>query len=53
MSLSLALHLLAATIWVGGMFFAYQILRPVAGEMLEPPQVILNTARFVRIHFNH
>ncbi len=35
--LSLALHLLAATIWVGGMFFAYQILRPVDGEMLEPP----------------
>ena len=37
MSLAFALHLLAATIWVGGMFFAYQILRPVAGEMLEPP----------------
>ncbi len=37
MSLSLALHLLAATNWVGGMFFAYQILRPVDGEMLEPP----------------
>lgn len=37
MSLALALHLLAATIWVGGMFFAYQILRPVVGEMLEPP----------------
>ena len=36
MSLALALHLLAATLWVGGMFFAYQILRPVAGEMLEP-----------------
>ena len=37
MSLALALHLLAATIWVGGMFFAYQILRPVAGETLDPP----------------
>ena len=32
MSLSLALHLLAATIWVGGMFFVYQILRPVRGK---------------------
>ena len=37
MSLALALHLLAATVWVGGMFFAYQILRPVAGTLLEPP----------------
>ena len=37
MPLAFALHLLAATVWVGGMFFAYQILRPIAGEMLEPP----------------
>lgn len=32
------LHLLAALIWVGGMFFAYVILRPAAVEVLEPPQ---------------
>lgn len=38
MSLALTLHLLAATIWVGGMFFAWMILRPVAVELLEPPQ---------------
>jgi len=37
-SLSLTLHLLAAVIWVGGMFFAYLCLRPVAAEQLEPPQ---------------
>jgi len=30
-----ATHLLAATIWVGGMFFAYMALRPAAAE-LEP-----------------
>ena len=36
MSIALALHLLSATAWVGGMFFAYQILRPVALEMFEP-----------------
>jgi len=30
-------HLLAALIWVGGMFFAYVVLRPVAVEVLEPP----------------
>lgn len=32
-----ALHLLAALIWVGGMFFAWMILRPAAVEALEPP----------------
>jgi uncharacterized membrane protein len=29
---------LAVVIWVGGMFFAHQMLRPVAANMLEPPQ---------------
>jgi uncharacterized membrane protein len=32
------LHLLAAMLWVGGMFFAHAILRPSAVEVLEPPQ---------------
>ena len=30
MPISLTLHLLAAVIWVGGMFFAYMALRPAA-----------------------
>lgn len=34
----IALHLLAAVVWVGGMFFAYVALRPVAASLLEPPQ---------------
>lgn len=34
---SLVLHLLSAVVWVGGMFFAYMFLRPVAGSQLEPP----------------
>jgi uncharacterized membrane protein len=38
MSLAIALHALAAVIWVGGMFFAHQVLRPVAVDRLEPPQ---------------
>jgi uncharacterized membrane protein len=38
MSVSIALHLLAAVIWVGGMFFAYMALRPAAAQVLEPPQ---------------
>ncbi len=32
-----ALHALAAVVWVGGMFFAYVVLRPAAGFM-EPAQ---------------
>jgi uncharacterized membrane protein len=35
MILGLAVHILAAVIWVGGMFFAYMVLRPSAGP-LEP-----------------
>lgn len=37
MSLLVTLHILAATIWVGGMFFAYMALRPTAAMVLEPP----------------
>lgn len=36
-ALAIALHLLAAVIWVGGLFFAYIVLRPSA-TVLEPPQ---------------
>ncbi len=32
------IHLLSALIWVGGMFFAFVVLRPAAVEVLEPPQ---------------
>ena len=33
MSLGLILHILGTVVWVGGMFFAYLVLRPVAGEL--------------------
>jgi len=36
--IALPLHLLASIIWIGGMFFAYMALRPVAATLLEPPQ---------------
>ena len=36
MTMLVALHALAAVVWVGGMFFAYMVLRPSAGP-LEPP----------------
>ncbi len=32
------LHLLSVVVWVGGMFFAYVILRPIAAEILQPPE---------------
>lgn len=37
LSIALSLHLLSAVIWVGGMFFAYVCLRPVAAQLLDPP----------------
>jgi len=38
MTLLLFLHVLGVVVWVGGMFFAYMALRPVAASVLEPPQ---------------
>lgn len=35
---AMAGHILAAVIWVGGMFFAYTALRPAAAKLLEAPQ---------------
>lgn len=49
MPLALALHVLAAVVWVGGMFFAYAALRPSAGRLLEPaPRVALWAATLGR-----
>ena len=38
MASAVLLHVIASVIWVGGMFFAYMVLRPVAAGQLEPPQ---------------
>ena len=32
------MHLLSVVVWVGGIFFAYMVLRPAAAEILQPPQ---------------
>lgn len=37
MKLLLLVHVLATVVWIGGMFFAHQCLRPVALAQLEPP----------------
>ncbi len=38
MGLWIAVHILAAVFWVGGMYFAHQCLRPAAELHLQPPQ---------------
>lgn len=38
MSLMKLAHMLAIVVWVGGMFFAYVVLRPSAAEILQPPE---------------
>lgn len=45
-----AVHALSAVIWVGGMFFAYVILRPSLG-FLEPPQRLTLWAAVFRRFF--
>ena len=43
-----ALHIVCAVVWVGGMFFAYIVLRPSL-TVLEPPQrIALHTQIFRR-----
>ena len=41
MSLALTFHILAAIIWIGGMFFAHVILRPNAGALDLPTRLAL------------
>jgi uncharacterized membrane protein len=47
-TLLLALHILAATVWVGGMFFAYLVLRPALGPFEPPMRLSLWRRVFVR-----
>lgn len=37
MIIALAIHIVAAVIWVGGMFFAYSVLRPSMGVIEQAP----------------
>ena len=51
MGIALLLHLLAAVVWVGGMFFAYVALRPVAAAQLEPPARLALWAGVFKVFF--
>ena len=51
MTVAITLHVLAAVIWVGGMFFAYMALRP-ATTVLEPPTRLALWARVFKQFFS-
>lgn len=38
---ALIVHALSAVVWVGGMFFAHQVLRPAAGQLDPAPRLRL------------
>ncbi|MDY6942818.1 MAG: CopD family protein [Pseudomonadota bacterium] len=40
MNWAVALHVIAAVIWIGGMFFAYMALRPSVPKVLDPPAAL-------------
>jgi len=52
MALFKFIHLLAVLIWVGGMFFAYVVLRPATAEALDLPQRMNLWAVVLRLFFN-
>lgn len=52
MTLFKLIHLLAVLIWVGGMFFAYMVLRPAAVDVLQPPERLRLWVNVFRRFFN-
>ena len=48
MTLGLILHVLGSIVWVGGLFFAYVVLRPVTGEMDGAARLVLWRGVFAR-----
>lgn len=46
------MHLFAVLIWIGGMFFAYMVLRPSAAEVLQPPGRLRLWNKIFRRFFN-
>ena len=45
---AVSLHILAAIVWIGGMFFAVLVLRPAAGPLEPPPPPSLQETTRVR-----
>lgn len=46
------IHLLSIVVWVGGMFFAYVVLRPSAAEVLQPPERLRLWDKVFKLFFN-
>src|ERR1700755_2450910 len=40
-TVALIVHALSAVVWVGGMFFAHQVLRPATGALDPRPRLLL------------
>ena len=38
MGLAIAIHVLSAVVWVGGMFYAYLAMRPAVAQVVDPAQ---------------
>jgi len=51
MIIGMTLHVLAAVIWVGGMFFAHMVLRPSAGPLEPAVRLSLWSRVFPRFFF--
>ncbi|HLP99290.1 MAG TPA: CopD family protein [Sideroxyarcus sp.] len=52
MTLFKLLHLLSVVVWIGGMFFAYMVLRPAAVDVLQPPERLRLWDNVFRRFFN-
>jgi uncharacterized membrane protein len=52
MTLFKLIHFLSVLIWVGGMFFAYMVLRPAAVDVLQPPERLRLWVNVFRRFFN-
>lgn len=50
-AIALVLHLLSAVVWIGGMFFAYMVLRPAASGLLEAAQRLPLWSETFRLFF--
>jgi len=46
--IALALHAVAASLWIGGIFFAFMVLRPQSAQLEPPPRLTLWAGVFRR-----
>jgi uncharacterized membrane protein len=51
LSVALAFHIVSVVVWVGGMFFAYMSLRPVAADLFQPPERLTLWAQVLKKFF--